>query len=424
MLNRLFRKSIIPAVTIGSILEWYEVGLYIYWASVIEKIYFDYTLPIAETINTIIVLSVGLVARPLGGYIFGKFGDKKGRKKAFTLTIILISIPTFLIGWTKSFTQWTLFTTIFLGIMKFLQGIPAGGEIPGAICYLSENTEPTKKWFTCSFALVGPQVGLLLSLTECLLLQEYLPYEDLIHWGWRFSFLACGFLGILGYVLRKKLHESDKYAHLKKEHKVLKHPVQETFKKHKKGLFLGFCVSIFEVVAFCLLTIVPVLFFKEVFNLTDNEHLIISLSTLLVCAILPPVIGRIADKYKKIPLLEISAFGFIALSYPFYWAIANMQLTTTLAIEALLVVLFSIQVALLPSILSDLFPTAIRYTGIGFSFNVCDGILWGLIPILSVMLAQKTQQPASFVVFFPITAIIFLISYHFAKKKTHKIKLT
>jgi MFS transporter, MHS family, proline/betaine transporter len=425
MLRNFFKKSIIPAVTIGSIIEWYEMGLYIYWSSVIKKIFYDYSLPISEIIDSIIVISVGLIARPLGGFIFGRFGDRKGRKKPLMLSIMLISIPTFLIGCTQSYAQWNLFATIFLGIMKFIQGIPAGGELPGAICYLAEDTTPEKKRYTCSYAFVGPQIGLLLSLAECLLLEEYLSNEVLMSWGWRISFLTSGILGIGGYLLRKRLHETQEYKLLKSKNKTIKNPIKEIFSLHKKRLILSFCVSIFEVVLFCLLTIIPVMYFKNTFNLTNKQNLIISTSTLIICAVLPPIIGKIANTYKKIPFLRISALSFIALSYPFYLSIAHKELTSTLIIQTILVLLFSTQVALLPSILSDLFPTRIRYTGIGFSFNICDGILWGLIPILGAIIIQKTEQVASFVILFPVAAIIFLISYYFVEKEisTKHLKL-
>lgn len=237
-----------------------------------------------------------------------------------------------------------------------------------------------------------------------------------MEWGWRLSFLTCGLLGVLGYFLRKKLHESYEFKHLQIARKVLESPVRETFKKYKKEVLLGFCVSVFEVVSFCLLTIIPVIYFKDLFQLSDSQNLLISSLALIACTVLPPVIGKFADIFKRIPLLEISALGFIALSYIFFSAIYNSNLKLTLIIQAILILLFSVQVALLPSLLADLFPAPIRYTGIGFSFNVCDGVLWGLVPILSIYMIQKSGQVASFVILFPIAAFVFLISYNFIKK--------
>lgn len=416
MSARSSETSIILAVTFGSILEWYEIGLYIYWAQIIEKVVFDFALPVIEAVNTFMVFLVGFFARPLGGLIFGYFGDRWGRKTSFTLSVIFASIPSFLVGLMPSYSGWSLFSLVFFSVMKFLQGFPAGGEVPGAICYLSENTTPERKKYVCSYALVGPQIGLLFSLVECLLLKKYLSYEDLSQWGWRISFLICGLLGVIGYFLRKRLHESLLFEHLKSEHKLLKKPIREAFTTYGSRIFLGFVVSIFEVVAFCTLTIVPSEYFKELFNLNDNLNLTINCILLTICAIAPPIIGKIADTYKNIPLLKISAVVCVLLSYPFYLAVSKISLVFTLIIQIILILFFSIQVALLPSLLSDLFPTSIRYTGVGFSFNVCDGVLWGITPILSFLLIQSTNQPASFIILLPLAAIIFLTSFYYIKK--------
>lgn len=411
------KKSIIPAVTIGSILEWYEIGIYIYWADIIEKEFFNFTLPVVEFLDTIIAIAVGMIARPLGGLIFGRIGDRKGRRKPFIETVVLISVPTILIGITGTYSQWSLFSVIFVGIMKFLQGLPAGGEIPGAICFLAEAAPHGKEKYNCSFAFVGPQIGLLFSLTMCLILQKYLPNNLLVSWGWRLSFFFGGIIGFLGYFLRKKLHESNKYQQLRQVHKTVENPVRILFATKKKKVFLCFCVSIFEVVFFSIVTIVPVFYFKQVFKITDNQNLIINVLTLSSCCILPPIIGRMSDIYKKIPFLEISAIGAIFLSYYLYEAISKANLSLMLISLIIAVILLSFQVALIPYVVSSLFPTSIRYTGIGFSFNVSDGIFWVLTPILSIALMQYTQQFASFIIFIPISAIIFLISYHFVKKE-------
>jgi MFS transporter, MHS family, proline/betaine transporter len=128
------------------------------------------------------------------------------------------------------------------------------------------------------------------------------------------------------------------------------------------------------------------------------------------------IIGRIADKYKKLPLLEISAIGCILLSGLFYLSIKRVDLASTLIVQFILVTFFSAHVALIPSTIAELYPTKIRYTAIGFSFNICDGVLWGVIPILSGFLIQKTHRIDSFVILFPVSAVMFLISYHFVKK--------
>ena len=227
-LKRTFDKSIIPAVTIGGILEYYELGLALYWGPILEKAFYEASLPLTETINTITAVLVGFCARPLGAFLFGRRGDRKGRKQAFFLTVILMSVPTVAIGLPLplSFTDWSLFSIYYISIMKFLQGIPAGGELPGAICYLAEDSSSEEeKLYTCSFAFVGPQLGLLLSIGVCLFLQRYLTEESMLNIGWHTTFLSCGILGMVGYFLRKKMHETHEYKILQKGHHVIDKPI-------------------------------------------------------------------------------------------------------------------------------------------------------------------------------------------------------
>jgi SAM-dependent methyltransferase/MFS family permease len=298
------------------------------------------------------------------------------------------------------------------------------------MCYLAENSTNEKdRIFKSSFTFVGPQIGLLLSLGVVLFLQKYLSPKVLLQQGWRSAFLSTGLLGIGGYFLRKKLHETRGFNLAQKGHQILQYPVKELFKHHKQEIALACALSTFEIVAFCLITIVHVFYYKEIFNLTQNENLIISIITLVACTIFPPIIGRIAGFFPErffpariIQLMNLSAWGFIVLSPFFYYAILHKDLIYTLSIQTILVLLFSIQAAILPSLLTRLFPTPIRYTGIGFSFNICDGILWGLVPFISASLIYKTQNIASFVIFFPIAAVIFLISSSYLKRNSNAIE--
>ena len=171
-MNKAERAIVFP-VTIGSLIEWYEVYLYIYWAPIIAKQFFDLSLPFEEFINFLIIIIVGLIAKPLGALVLGYVGDHKGRKKAFLLSIILIAIPSFLTAIMPSFGSWNIIVIIYLAIMKFIQGIPSGGEIPGAICFLRESAAPNRIRYLCSYTFVGPQIGQILSMLQCFLFAKY-----------------------------------------------------------------------------------------------------------------------------------------------------------------------------------------------------------------------------------------------------------
>lgn len=412
-----YEKGVLLPVTIGSILERYEIYLYIYWTPIISKNFFDLSLPITEFVNFILVLIVGLISRPLGGIVFGYVGDRWGRKNAFLVSIILISIPSFFTALMPTSSTWSLFYILYIGLMKFIQGIPAGGELPGAMCYLAEVASSERKRYLCSYVFVGPQIGQIISMVQCLLLEKYLSPEALIHWGWRLSFCIGGLIGILGYFLRKKLHESPAFQDLIKKHEVLHNPVKEAFKNYKGKISLGFLISIFEVVGFYMIAFFLVENAGKILKLNVNQILLIYILFLTPLIVIQPLIGKIGDRYKNKPLYFLSAIGIILLSFPFYLTIVNASTFWALTVLGLLTLFYSIQLALLPSLITDLYPTPVRFTCIGFSFNVCDSVIGGITPLLGVLLVQMTGNLASFIIIYPVAAIIFLIALSFVKIK-------
>lgn len=416
-INRKGERLIIFAVTIGSLLEWYEIFLYVYWTPIISRILFDYPTEIVNTINTLLVFAFGFLSRPIGGLIFGYIGDRWGRKISFVISIVIVSLPSIAIGLTPSFLAWSYFAQIFVAIMRLMQGIPAGGELPGAICYLSESAIPGRKKYLCSYAFVGAQIGAIIAMVECLLLEKYLSHQVLITWGWRFSFLIGGLFGLLGFFLRSKLKESPMFQHLKELHEVLKKPITESFKRHKEKMLIGFCVAIFEVVGFYTISIFPALYFKQIFNISDMKNVVIIAILLTVSAVTIPIFGKVSERYNTRFLLISSALGVIFVSFPFYQAINRSDFFYTIVYEIILIFFLNIQFALLPSFLAELFPTRVRFTCVAFSFNTCDSIIGGLTPILGIYLIKSTGNNAAFVLLLVLSALISLPIFNLVKER-------
>lgn len=406
-------RFLILAVTIGSILEWHEVFLYVYWAPLIAEISFYAAIPVVNIINTFLLFLTAWFARPLGGIVFGYIGDRWGRKIAFLLSILLISLPSLLTWFVSSFVSWGIFTLIFFGLMRFLQGIPAGGETPGVICYFAESTHSvTRKIYICSYTFVGSQIGQLSSMLECLLLKKYLSAENLLQWGWKISFLIGGLLSIFGFFLRKKLQESPAFQRLKRRQIELKGPIKTCFQVYWKRILLCLGLSAFEVSGFFLLTIFPYEHFSELFHLTENQNIAINTSFLCFATILIPVMGYLGHFFKIKHLLVISSVILICLSLPLYHAMIQGQLTKALILTSVVLICFCLIFAFLPHMLAQLFPTEVRFTGIGFSFNVCDSLVVGAAPLLTHILSQIAGSSAFFILGIPLLGFLFLFSLY------------
>jgi MFS family permease len=186
------QTSMLLAVSAGGIIEWYELFLYVYWTPLISRIFFANDSSFLASLKMLFVFFIGFLARPLGGVWFGHIGDKEGRKVSFIQSILLMTLPSFAIALMP--TQLLgMATPIILCIIRFLQGLPAGGELPGAMCYLAESTDTDKQRpFLCSFSFVGPQIGVIIAMLECYFLEHYCSQEFLLTYGWRLSFLLGG----------------------------------------------------------------------------------------------------------------------------------------------------------------------------------------------------------------------------------------
>ncbi len=408
--------SVIFAVTIGGILEWYEIFLYAYWSPVIAKLLFpNIESQIAAQTNAFLIFALGLASRPLGGIIFGLIGDKKGRRRAFVLSIFAIAFPSFLIGLFPFYATGGIVSLLILGLLRFIQGIPAGGELPGAMCYLAEYAKPKNMRLMCSFAFIGPQIGGILGLLESAAFEKIFS-GDLIKWGLSISFLLGGILALFGVKLRKSLKETPAFEELEQKQMVLRRPLLESFKKYSGKMTLAFFLSLFEVAGYFILAIFPVVYFDKIFNLSSTTNLLITAFLLILSAITIPFFGRLADYYNNKKLFLISALGTLALSYPFYLSINHHSLPYTLLLETLLMLFLNIQFALLPSLLVQLVPVSVRFTCIGFSFNFCDGLIGGLITYLCLCLIKLTGTPGSFILILALAAIISTISLLFVKE--------
>ncbi len=419
---RASERSIILPITIGSMFEWFEVFLYNYWAPLMSESFFNLSLPLAELIHAVLILSTGFIARPIGGLLFGYIGDRWGRRTSFLISIIAISIPSLAVAFMPSFSSWAYGSLVYLGLMRFFQGIPAGGELSGALCLLSEGASPERKRYVCSYLFVGPQIGQIFSMLLCFSLVKNLSHEQLVSFGWRLSFLISGIIGVIGFLARRRLHESKAFETLKIRNQIELHPLRESFNHHKKMMAIALFLGVFEVTGFFMIYFFLFENSKEILKISPSNKLLVYSLYLIALTIIMPIFGKIGNQYKNKLLFKTSAISILILSPLFYLSISRISVIWIFILLSLIIAFFCIQFSILPSFISDLFPTAVRFTCIGFSFNITDGVVGGIIPDIGNWLIKTTGNPASFTFLFPITAIIFLICLKFTNNESSLIK--
>jgi len=414
------RTTVIIAVTIGNVLEWYEIYLYVYWSPIISKLFFDSGSDFENLINTFWVFGLGFLARPIGGIFFGRLGDIIGRRKVLILSVLIMTIPTFVIGLLPTHSQIGILAPWILLFMRLLQSFPAGAELPGACCYLYESSQYSERKYVSSWGAVGFQLGILLSTVECFVLEMCLSPEQLVSWGWRLSFGMGGLIGLFGLLLRSRLHETPLFKEMTAHLTVPKEPLLEMLRQ-KRGIIHGFFYSLLCSSGFYVFTVNFPIYFGNAFGISYSNNLLILVVILFLITAPLPLFGKLADKcnYKK--MLIYSTIGMIVLLYPLYVGIntSNLFLVSISMIPFCL--LYSCMTSLLPYIFCNLFPTRSRFTCVSTSFNIADAIAGGFTPVLSLYLLNLTGNLGSSCWILLIFAILSLGSFILIKERKRVI---
>ncbi len=414
------RRMVIFAVTLGNFLEWYEIYLYVYWAPIIARLFFEFSSYMTSLIFTYIIFGLGFLARPIGGIFFGRLGDVIGRKKSLVLSLIIMIFPTFITGLLPTCEKVGCIAPIILALMRILQAFPAGGEIPGTMCYLYESSLSNTRKYMCSWGAVGYQLGIFVSTIECYLLEKFMDPISLINWGWRLSFILGGCVGFLGLFLRYKLHETPLYQEMHDHEKVVKESVWRVIYKHRKAILTGVLYCALNSSAFYFISVTLPVYFIKLSQARYTDSLLVTAFILLFCTIPLPFIGKFANNHdvRKI-LLWATAFSLVLL-FPLYYSIEYQKIVLFGASVLLFSLCLTIITAMIAYILCDLFPTYVRFTCVGVSFNVADAIIGGFTPSLSLILLNYTGKEGSFCWVLFICGILSMISYYFMKGRYHR----
>ena len=393
----------------GNTLEWYDFALYGYFASVLAKIFFPVENHFISLMLTFSVFASGFVIRPLGGAIFGHIGDKYGRRLALVSSIALITIPTTLMGLLPSYHTIGLLAPIFLTILRLLQGLAVSGELTGSGAFLVESSPNKQRGFFGSLIMCSTYVGLLIGSAVGAMVTILFNADQIIGFAWRIPFLISAIFGVIAFILRLKCCESPLFIQAKKESKLLSFPVNTGFKNYwVKMLWVCFVSSSLAVAIYLIIGYLPT-FFDSIKGMGLKETMIISFVGLLVLTVMVPCFGALSDKIDNKKVLGFGACGFILFSYPIF-EIANQGGVVSAIISELLLVAFLAPVAgSLISLLSEAFPTNVRYTGTSIGYNASMAIFGGTTPLISVYLTRAFDSniaPAYYLIFCGIITLL------------------
>ena len=416
-----FTKATISSL-IGNAIEWYEYMLYAHFATVISQLFFpshDGNIAIMLTFATFFI---GFAARPIGGIIFGHIGDKFSRKKMLTITMLLMSIPTFILGALPTYASVGRIATIALVIIRILQGLALGGEHGASCVYLYESATKNKRGFFGALSFTGVGLGLMLSSCTIFAIEYLFTKEEIYAYAWRIPFFVSVIGAIIGLYMRQSLGETEDFLAASQNNKLVKAPFIDVIKTHKKSLLKLFMMGItastsfFIVFVFCKSLMVAFLHYSPAragkFNLFMVT--IYTLSTLLF--------WMIPDRINRHHIVRLSTAGIFLIVYPFMLSMQSGNAVFILFTSLLLSAFIGLLSGSLNTIVAESFAPQIRATGVAFFWNISSVVFGASSPMISMQLLKNNAGVSSLAYYLMAVCIITILggAYESFKRKWNK----
>lgn len=413
------------ASAIGTTIEWYDFFLYgVVTPLVLNKVFFPNFDPVAGTLLAYTTFFVGFISRPIGGVIFGHYGDRIGRKTVLILTLLIMGIATFLIGLLPTYASIGIWAPILLLTLRIFQGIGIGGEWGGAVLMAVEHSPTGRRGFYGSWPQIGVPAGLLLSAGVVYLL-SFLPEADFFAWGWRVAFLLSAVLVALGLYIRLKILETPAFVQAKEEEKVVAVPVVELFRTHGKKTLLGLGARYIEGVTFNIFGVFIVGYLTNALNMSRQTALAgVMISSALMIVMLP-IYGYLSDRIGRRKVFAIGGLLIGLLTFPSFWL---MQTASPILVWIAIAIPFAFVYPAVygpqAALFSELFDTRVRYTGISFVYQFSGIFASGLTPIIATMLLTAGgNQPWLICLYVLAVSIISALSV-FAMNESYRRDMT
>lgn len=410
-------RRVVAASFAGAMLEWYDFFLFgTASALIFAPLFFPSYDPITGIIASFATFGVGFLMRPIGGIVFGHFGDKIGRRVTLIWTLLIVGISTFIIGLLPTYEQGGILSPFLLLICRLVQGFGLGGEYGGAALLTIESAPKKKRGFLGSIPQAAASVGIMTATGVFAACNALFSEEEFLQYGWRIPFLLSAVILVIGSYIRIHTEEPHEFKKVKDNSKTVKAPIVEIFKKHPKNILLALGARLAETVssntinAFGMVYISSVLLMDK--NIPLTGMMIASAIGILAC----PIFGFISDKVGQKAVYMAGALFCILFAFPFFMLLETQN--PTIIVIALIIgynlgptAMFAVQ----PTMFSQMFGTNVRYTGLSFAYQF-SAILGGFTPLINSTLLQLNDNSYKFVAtFFLLISLIAFISVKLIK---------
>jgi metabolite-proton symporter len=415
------RRRTLFSGTIGAIVEWYEYTVYATAAALVfGTLFFPALDPGIGQIAALATFGVGFIARPLGAFVSGHLGDRIGRKSTLILTFAIMSVSTALIGLLPTYETVGILAPILLCVLRLAQGFAVGGEWGGAAIIAVENAPKGRRGFYGSWPQIGVSCGLLLG-TGAVALSGALTGDAFTTWGWRIPFLLSIILAAIGLYIRLNATESPEFlaekAKMAKETEHRKAPIPELFAHHRKPLLIAIFGRFAEAGNYYLFTVFVLSYVTTTLKVPQHFGLTAVMIGSALNIVMIPVFGRLSDKIGRRWTFMLGGTAIILTAWPIFALVqTGQQWAIILGVAMFLALGHALVYAPLPALYCELFPTAVRYSGISIGYQMASILLAGFMPALAGALVLWSGSTWPVVLIIIATTAIAMLSISFAKE--------
>jgi metabolite-proton symporter len=380
-------RQVLFASLIGTTIEFFDFYIYATAAVLVfPALFFPKSDPASATLASLATFAIAFVARPIGSALFGHFGDRVGRKTTLVAALLTMGLSTVSIGLLPTYATIGIAAPLLLGLFRFGQGLGLGGEWGGAVLLAVENAPPGKRAWYGMFPQLGAPIGFLFSGGIFLLLSETLTDAQFFAFGWRLPFLASSALVIVGLYVRLTITETPVFREALSRRERVDVPMVTVLTKHTGTVILGVLVSLTAFVIFYLMTVFALSWGTSALGYSREKFLVIQLFSMLFFAAFTPISAILAEHGRRRMLIwvNVAIFGFGLVMAPLF--VAGTAGAVTMMVLGM--TLIGLVYGPLGTVLSELFPTSVRYSGSSLTFNLAGIFGASLAPYAATYLAK------------------------------------
>ncbi len=394
------RARVIAAGMVGNVIEWYDFALYGYMAVIISQLFFPHGDKTVSLLATYGVFAAGFFMRPLGAIFFGHLGDTIGRKPVLLLSVVMMVLPTIVLGLMPTYHDWGIAASVCLVIIRLVQGFSVGGEFSGSATYMVETARPHKRGLAGSWANTGAVAGTVLGAGTPATVIWIMGEPAVVDWGWRIPFLLGGVIGVIGLLLRRGLPESEAPP---EKREAGDHPIVRVFREERDVMAK---VMIFTA-AYGIVYYIPMVYLPTWQSLYTSiqlhEALFIVTLVMAVQMVLTPLAGYFSDRGMRRTHFVALAFVLIGLlAIPLFMLTETAVLWIVILVYLTFASLIAAPLGAVPTTMVEAFDRGHRLTGYSLAFNVGMGLAGGTAPMMATALIAVSGShyaPAVYLLF-------------------------